>query len=1326
MFDDQRICPYTGLRSFTEEESIYFKGREGHIDEATALLEKNKFLMLTGASGDGKSSLVFAGIVPNARSGFLKSQFSNWIVADFRPERDPFQNLTQALAEALEIKNEATVSSELRYGFSALVDLYKNSKFYANKSSDEWQSASLEKQQELQRSSANLIILADQFEEFFTNPENYSNGVTSQDSNLTVNLLLETARIAHEYELPIYVVCTMRSDYIGQCAAFRGLPEFIGFSQFFVPRLNRKQLNEVIEEPAVLSGNSISPRLVERLVYDITEGVDQLPILQHALREIWKAAKNGEEEMDLLHYAMVGGLPPEDLPEDQLERFNSWFNALPNKIRVCYDKHSLGNILNTHANKLYVTAQDYCKENYGLQVSEEDTKHILRNTFVCLTKIDHSRAVRNRMTLQEIQQITDIPGLTTDMVRKVTSIYREADNTLIRPFISEDGEDRLEDGSVLDITHESLIRNWNLLGDWAEQEFEYLNTYFEFEQQVDRWLDNGKSSDYLLPIGPLTHFQGWMDEVEPNKYWINRYNESIEDPEKRLANSEYKLKNVEEFLQRSTRRHAVTRTIMKYGFKRIAAVLGIIILLTLSSFYGIDQYQRSNKVVYNKVFNESLLILASKDIDLFTKVDLTIELIRRDQQNYDRVMASLSPKDGFYLAQGIAESIVVREQRFANPLLDSLAAGILMSDLAEFDGYLNTSERLKYHNNVVSVADYTLTFRDSEIFRALEEKQSLSLLSFVKEIIEEDLQVDATELSTALIILLNSTSITDNDKRQLLTSLSPFENPNPSLSESFSVDDLVLLTLSGYTTNYGALYHVLSSYYAYFGDTENHLRCIDTLMVNNSGYYTNSYFYNLTDATNSAVHLLLSNESAFLPFVKSYCKKEGISTLKFLEKVIRKSNTSIWFGSVAVGSEDDRWYYDRNLDKLSFADLEKISAIYLAELEKLNDQQEKWFKLALHNKLMGVYKVDHKLRNSVEVDYSISDLYFDKAFEYYSKLSDRFLDQPIDMPSRAIRTGATRRSLFYYPDHVSPEISWDPRYADIPFNNASFIKYLAKNNHLTDFYSDQSMRILLEEYAFNYNLIKTGSRPNQSVRLFEETPEFFSVIAANKFLRSKVQGPIILYAKHLFEDGNPKEAVNVLNEMPVDNIEQIYTTRQGAFLYICLGTVIANLFQNGADSTAHTILNAISKTVNRSSYYAYSGYILAQDGQKDKSKILLDSAISLNRRVNESIRPNQVTTAATLVLYNDEQSRKQAMYIWKNFPGKGFIERFMISSFAQRDNFYEAYQLSDPLYPKNRKANQYYSFLRGSRLGTSQYQDDWQNFDRNQPAFEDPLAPVID
>ena len=231
MIEETTICPYTGLRPFTEDESLYFKGRDEHIEQATKQLAKNKFIMLTGASGDGKSSLVYAGIIPNAKAGFLKSQFSNWSVADFRPERNPLKNLSHSLARQLGITNEHTVNTELRHGFSALVDMYKASPLYLDATEEDLSLLDDQQKSKRKRSTANLIIIADQFEEFFTNPENFHKGVPSQEASLVVNLLLETARIALEESLPIYVIITMRSDFIGQCASFRGLPEAIGFSQ---------------------------------------------------------------------------------------------------------------------------------------------------------------------------------------------------------------------------------------------------------------------------------------------------------------------------------------------------------------------------------------------------------------------------------------------------------------------------------------------------------------------------------------------------------------------------------------------------------------------------------------------------------------------------------------------------------------------------------------------------------------------------------------------------------------------------------------------------------------------------------------------------------------------------------------------------------------------------------------------------------------------------------------------------------------------------------------------------------------------------------------
>jgi len=345
--DQQLTSPYPGLRPFTESESIFFKGRDKHVGKVIAQLVERRFVMVTGASGDGKSSLVYAGVINEARAGFFKARFNNWILADFRPERRPLTNMVKSLSMNLDLE-PGKVQEELSYGFSALVDLYKSSQYYTDYESVEWVKASDDEKKTLKAKGANLIILVDQFEEFFTNPENYSQGKPSQSSQTVVNLILETARIALDQDLPIYVICTMRSDYIGQCAAFRGLPEYIGFSQFFVPRLNRKEMYQVIEEPAILSGGSVSQKVAEVLINEMKEGFDQLPVLQHALSQLWIVADNGKEQIDLMHMAKVGGIPADYLPADQRTEFDNWFNALHSETRLLYADPSLANILASH------------------------------------------------------------------------------------------------------------------------------------------------------------------------------------------------------------------------------------------------------------------------------------------------------------------------------------------------------------------------------------------------------------------------------------------------------------------------------------------------------------------------------------------------------------------------------------------------------------------------------------------------------------------------------------------------------------------------------------------------------------------------------------------------------------------------------------------------------------------------------------------------------------------------------------------------------------------------------------------------------------------
>lgn len=148
-----------------------------------------------------------------------------------------------------------------------------------------------------------------------------------------------------------------------------------------------------------------------------------------------------------------------------------------------FQKTGLHKIIEIHASVLYENAWEYHNASYpGRIITQQDAKRIIALTFSCLTKIDNSRAVRNRMTLAELTAIINTPAISTEVVSEVLNIYREEGNSFIRPYKTDDpATHKIADDTVLDITHESLIRNWDKLNTWANQEFEFYTTYLDFK-----------------------------------------------------------------------------------------------------------------------------------------------------------------------------------------------------------------------------------------------------------------------------------------------------------------------------------------------------------------------------------------------------------------------------------------------------------------------------------------------------------------------------------------------------------------------------------------------------------------------------------------------------------------------------------------------------------------------------------------------------------------------------------------------------------------------------------------------------------------------------
>jgi len=302
---EELICPYPGLRPFLRDDSTVFFGREEQVDQLLQKLQDRRFVAVVGTSGCGKSSLIQAGLIAGLEAGFLGQGRISWRIASMRPGDRPMRQLAEALVrdDALgPILPASLLLAALQRGPLGLVEILAGARHDGSP---------------VLAAEENLLLAIDQFEEIFrfrkaAEPlRDRSGGAASErtppavagplrskevnrneairnEADAFVALVLETIRQAGlPGGPPIYVVLTMRSDFIGDCALFPGLPEALNDSQFLTPRLSREQRRASIEGPARVGGGRVEPSLVTRLLNDMGATPDQLPLMQHALMRLW-------------------------------------------------------------------------------------------------------------------------------------------------------------------------------------------------------------------------------------------------------------------------------------------------------------------------------------------------------------------------------------------------------------------------------------------------------------------------------------------------------------------------------------------------------------------------------------------------------------------------------------------------------------------------------------------------------------------------------------------------------------------------------------------------------------------------------------------------------------------------------------------------------------------------------------------------------------------------------------------------------------------------------------------------------------------------------
>jgi WD40 repeat protein len=377
---------------------------------------------------------------------------------------------------------------------------------------------------------AQVLLLVDQFEELFRFRERAHDkpAVTEAQRNEAaafVELLLQTARQA---DRPVYVVITMRSDFLGDCDAFLGLPEAINDGQFLAPRLTREQLAEVIRRPAELFGARIDEALVNRLLNELGNDPDQLPVLQHALMRMWtqkhavEVDTTGPYLFTVDDYALTGGLQ---------------------------------NALSLHADEAY-----HSLDAMGQRIAER--------MFRCLS--DGGTDSRLTRRLATIQEIADVAQVSVDQVITVAEAFRRPD----RCFLTPPAGVALTAQSTLDISHESLLRLWSRVAEWVRTETTSRENFNDLRRRAESLEAGGD----LLGRQDLSRFHSWYDGDRPTSAWAARYAGGLESVVELLEKSAEAIARDDERKQHDAnvkRQMTVASFCVLTAFAAIVTILGL-------------------------------------------------------------------------------------------------------------------------------------------------------------------------------------------------------------------------------------------------------------------------------------------------------------------------------------------------------------------------------------------------------------------------------------------------------------------------------------------------------------------------------------------------------------------------------------------------------------------------------------------------------------------------------------------------------------------------------------------------------------------------------
>ena len=461
---NNNLNPFVGLKPYTKENSNFYFGREQEVENLLGVLQKNKFVTLSGATGAGKTSLINAGLIPRLKKGFVGQAGKDWAIASFRPGIEPLLNLSQALTASevlkVDVKSNTTdrkYYSEIisNFGSLGIVEIYKRSEIFGKK---------------------NLLIIIDQLEDLYKY-NRYFNSAASDEDDTLMDLIYRTVTIKNT---AIYFLICIETSYLTKFTLYNKLQEIISKSQYSIQNIDHSGIHQILENTFYKKNIQFDPIVLDLIIDTLKEEISYLPNLQFLLYKLYKKFIINGDGKSIISQA---------------------------------DVEALGGIKQA-------IAKDF--ENL-YESSSEIEQYSMANFFKAILDTQN---LSSKVQYETISKISEHINISQSALSSKIRLFKKTFNELFDVFepsisgipIAENKS--FDSKNILSLKYTEFL-NWERHFEWKKEEerdFEY------FKSLSEDAIKKNKGEISYLKTPELESAIAWKEKEYHNKSWAKKYN----------------------------------------------------------------------------------------------------------------------------------------------------------------------------------------------------------------------------------------------------------------------------------------------------------------------------------------------------------------------------------------------------------------------------------------------------------------------------------------------------------------------------------------------------------------------------------------------------------------------------------------------------------------------------------------------------------------------------------------------------------------------------------------------------------------------------------